>query len=221
MSQLVTLDQATVTVSETRTFGPISWQIESGQKWFIAGRNGSGKSVLLEVIERGCRVLTGVVSGIPQDVVVVSDAAHLALIDRERHQYDGPDDKLKGTSVADLLTELKPVDTVLTELIRRFQLQPLLRQRFRQLSTGETKKVLFVRALASECSMLMLDEPLAGLDAASQAVALGSLADFVGDKTVLLVLNDWAALPDWVDHVAYLSDSRLAYQGPMKPAAAR
>ncbi|HAF39300.1 MAG TPA: ABC transporter, partial [Gammaproteobacteria bacterium] len=52
MSQLVTLDQATVTVSETRTFGPISWQIESGQKWFIAGRNGSGKSVLLELIER-------------------------------------------------------------------------------------------------------------------------------------------------------------------------
>ena len=221
MSQLVTLDQATVTVSETTTFGPITWQIESGQKWFIAGRNGSGKSVLLELIERGGRVLAGAASGIPQDVVVVSDAAHLALIDRERRQYDGPDDKLEGTSVADLLTELKPVDTVLTELIRRFQLQPLLRQRFRQLSTGETKKVLFVRALASECSMLMLDEPLAGLDAASQAVALGSLADFVGDKTVLLVLNDWAALPDWVDHVAYLSDSRLAYQGPMKPAAAR
>ncbi|HAJ28746.1 MAG TPA: ABC transporter, partial [Gammaproteobacteria bacterium] len=65
MSQLVTLDQATVTVSETRTFGPISWQIESGQKWFIAGRNGSGKSVLLELIERGGRVLTGAASGIP------------------------------------------------------------------------------------------------------------------------------------------------------------
>ena len=95
MSQLVTLDQATVTVSETRTFGPISWQIESGQKWFIAGRNGSGKSVLLELIERGGRVLSGAASGIPQDVVVVSDAAHLALIDRERHQYDGPDDKLE------------------------------------------------------------------------------------------------------------------------------
>ena len=95
MSQLVTLDQATVTVSETRTFGPISWQIESGQKWFIAGRNGSGKSVLLELIERGGRVLAGAASGIPQDVVVVSDAAHLALIDRERRQYDGPDDKLR------------------------------------------------------------------------------------------------------------------------------
>jgi len=66
MSQLVTLDQATVTVSETTTFGPITWQIESGQKWFVAGRNGSGKSVLLELNERGGRVLSGAAAGSPQ-----------------------------------------------------------------------------------------------------------------------------------------------------------
>ena len=221
MSQLVTLDQATFTISEAGIFGPISWQIESGQKWFLAGRNGSGKSVLLGLIERGGRALSGESFGVPQDAVVVSAAAHLALIDRERAQHDGADDKLEGTSVADLLRELNPVDEVLTELISRFQLQPLLSQRFRQLSTGETKKILFVRALASERPMLILDEPLAGLDAVSRALALGCLADFVGSKTVLLVLNDWAALPDWVDHVAYLSDSRMDYQGPMDPAAAR
>lgn len=221
MSQLVTLDEATFRVSEKATLGPISWQIKSGQKWFVAGRNGAGKSVLLDLIESGGRTLSGAAFGIPQEVVVVSAAAQLALIDRERHRYDGADDQLGGTSVADMLSELNPVEHVLTELIRRFQLQPLLGRLFRQLSTGETKKVLFVRALASECPTLLLDEPLTGLDAASQAQALDSLADFVGGKTVLLVLNDWAALPDWVDHVAYLADSRLDYQGPMDPAAAR
>jgi len=221
MSPLVTLDQATFRFSETGTLGPISWQIESGQKWFIAGRNGSGKSVLLGLIEGGGRIQSGQARGIPQNAVVVSAAAHLALIDRERHQYDGADDKFKGSSVADILSELNPVDKVLTELIRRFQLQPLLGQRFRQLSTGETKKVLFVRALAANCPLLMLDEPLAGLDDGSREVAMVSLADFVGGKTVLLVLNEWAALPDWIDHVAYLSGGRIDYQGPMDPTAAR
>ncbi len=221
MTRLVTLDQAIFTLSETGTFGPISWQLESGQKWFIAGRNGAGKSTLLGLIEKGGRTRSGEILGIPQAVVVVSNAAQVELVDRELRQYDGGDDTLQGTSVADLLKELNPVERVLTELIQRFQLQGLLDQPFRQLSTGETKKVLFVRALASECPVLILDEPLAGLDAASQAVALASLSDFIGNKTVLLVLNDWTALPDWVDHVAYLSDSSLSYQGAMDSAAAR
>ena len=74
MSPLVTLDQATFRFSETGTLGPISWQIESGQKWFIAGRNGSGKSVLLGLIEGGGRIQSGQARGIPQNAVVVSAA---------------------------------------------------------------------------------------------------------------------------------------------------
>ena len=160
MRQLVRLDQAMFTLAEAVTLGPIDWQIEAGQKWFVAGRNGSGKSVLLGIIERGGAMVSGEAIGLPQDAVVVSAAAQLALIDRERHQYDGADDTLKGTSVAEILGELNPVDEILSELIHRFQFQPLLKQPFRQLSTGETKKVLFVRALASRCPLLILDEPL-------------------------------------------------------------
>ena len=97
------------------------------------------------------------------------------------------------------------IDTALAhELIAGFGLEPLLDRAFRKLSTGETRKLLLVRALASRPQLLVLDEPFDGLDAASLARLREHLAGIAREARVVIVLNRLDEAPAWVTHVAWV-----------------
>ncbi|MFE5209813.1 metal ABC transporter ATP-binding protein [Streptomyces sp. NPDC056600] len=83
------------------------------------------------------------------------------------------------------------------------------------LSGGQHQRVLIARALASEPELLIMDEPMAGVDLASQEVLADTLREQVArGVTVLLVLHELGPLEPLIDRAVVLRDGCVLHDGP-------
>ncbi|MEU6806875.1 metal ABC transporter ATP-binding protein [Streptomyces neyagawaensis] len=83
------------------------------------------------------------------------------------------------------------------------------------LSGGQHQRVLIARALASEPELLIMDEPMAGVDLASQEVLARTLRGEVArGTTVLLVLHELGPLEPLIDRAVVLRDGCVLHDGP-------
>ncbi|WP_406727635.1 metal ABC transporter ATP-binding protein [Streptomyces sp. GD-15H] len=83
------------------------------------------------------------------------------------------------------------------------------------LSGGQHQRVLIARALAAEPELLILDEPMAGVDLASQEVLAKTLREQVAKgTTVLLVLHELGPLEPLIDRAVVLRDGCVVHDGP-------
>jgi zinc transport system ATP-binding protein len=86
------------------------------------------------------------------------------------------------------------------------------------LSGGQQQRVLIARALVGEPDLLILDEPMAGVDLASQQVLAQTLGDQVSRETaVLLVLHELGPLEPLIDRAVVLQDGRVVHDGAPPP----
>lgn len=84
-----------------------------------------------------------------------------------------------------------------------------------QLSGGQQQRVFIARALAQEADLYLLDEPLAGVDAATERTIVAVLKDLEADgRTVIAVHHDLATVADYFDRVLLLNIRRIA-DGPV------
>jgi zinc transport system ATP-binding protein len=83
------------------------------------------------------------------------------------------------------------------------------------LSGGQHQRVLIARALAAEPELLIMDEPMAGVDLASQEVLAQTLTEQVAQgATVLLVLHELGPLEPLIDRAVVLRDGCVQHDGP-------
>lgn len=83
------------------------------------------------------------------------------------------------------------------------------------LSGGQHQRVLIARALAAEPELLIMDEPMAGVDLASQEVLAETLRKQVAaGTTVLLVLHELGPLEPLIDRAVVLRDGCVTHDGP-------
>jgi zinc transport system ATP-binding protein len=83
------------------------------------------------------------------------------------------------------------------------------------LSGGQHQRVLIARALAAEPELLIMDEPMAGVDLASQEVLAETLREQVAaGATVLLVLHELGPLEPLIDRAVVLRDGCVLHDGP-------
>lgn len=83
------------------------------------------------------------------------------------------------------------------------------------LSGGQHQRVLIARALACEPELLIMDEPMAGVDLASQEVLASTLREQVArGTTVLLVLHELGPLEPLIDRAVVLRDGCVTHDGP-------
>jgi zinc transport system ATP-binding protein len=88
------------------------------------------------------------------------------------------------------------------------------------LSGGQQQRVLIARALAGEPELLVLDEPTAGVDAASQEAFAGALRRFVaGGGTVLLVAHELGPLAPLVSRAVVVHHGEIVHSGPVPEPA--
>jgi zinc transport system ATP-binding protein len=87
------------------------------------------------------------------------------------------------------------------------------------LSGGQHQRVLIARALATEPELLIMDEPMAGVDLASQRVLADTLRSQVeAGVTVLLVLHELGPLEPLIDRAVVLRDGCVVHDGTPPPA---
>jgi manganese/zinc/iron transport system ATP- binding protein len=100
------------------------------------------------------------------------------------------------------------------ESLERVGLADLAGRQIGRLSGGQQQRVFLARALAQDASIYLLDEPLAGVDAASQEQIFAVLAGLrAAGKLVVVVHHDLRTAAAWFDAVA-LVDRRLVAAGP-------
>ncbi|ABP55869.1 metal ABC transporter ATP-binding protein [Salinispora tropica] len=88
------------------------------------------------------------------------------------------------------------------------------------LSGGQQQRVLIARALAGEPELLILDEPTAGVDAASQEAFAGALQEFVANGgTVLLVAHELGPLRPLISRAVVVHGGGIAHDGPVPEPA--
>ena len=163
----IRLDNLTVNFDDRFQLDEINWQLDDAQHWVITGTNGAGKSALAAILAGAGDIVSGSMSGVPAKVGLVSFEAQAELIELERKKDDADimDVIAEGTPVHEILHEGERNPALIQQLVAMFKLESRLDRAFRKLSTGESRKVMLIRALASEPELLVLDEPFDGLDA--------------------------------------------------------
>ena len=200
----------------------INWQIEQHQHWLITGANGAGKSALAAVLAGYGEILAGSTSGIPSTIGWVSFEAQAELIQAELKKDDADivDVISLGTPVSEIIFTDEINSVTAQGLIQKFELNYILDRAFRRLSTGESRKVMLIRALSCDADLLILDEPFDGLDSATHAMLQNHLAQVVQHTPVVMVLNRFDEIPSFISHIAYMEQGELRYQVEREDAQA-
>lgn len=191
--------------------------IEAGDSWAIIGSNGSGKSALTSLLAGDMEIASGDMQAPSfEDIAVVSFEEQQKLIDREkeRDESDITNEVFEGTPIMELFLEISDDQTAINEWIQAFNISHIQDKGFRKLSTGESRKVILIRALLQDCDTLVFDEPFDGLDANSQVHLKQTLSDLhhMG-KTLVLILNRLDEVPEWIAHMGFLHNCQLLAQG--------
>ena len=99
--------------------------------------------------------------------------------------------------------------------LERVNLAHLAQRRIGELSGGEQRRMLIARALAQEADLVLLDEPLAALDAAAQHDLLQLLEDLrKEDKTLFVATHDLSCVAANFDHAVLLNRRVVAFGRP-------
>ena len=185
----------------------------------IIGPNGAGKSTLLKAALGLVPVVGGYVRFVGEPIERVRGRVGY-VPQRETVDWDFPvtvmDVVLMGT-YARLGWFRRPgirERAAARESLDRVGLADLAGRQIGRLSGGQQQRVFLARALAQDASIYLLDEPLAGVDAASQEQIFAVLADLrAAGKLVVVVHHDLRTAAAWFDAVA-LVDRRLVAAGP-------
>ena len=207
----IVFSNACIRFNESFALTDINWTFAPGQVWAIMGASGSGKSALAAALTGAGELSSGSLEGIVSNAGIVSLEAQAELIERERLRDDSDitDKVSQGTPVRDMLDEVCKDPGLQTKLISLFRLDGMLDRGFRKLSSGETRKLLFTRALTSQPEMLIVDGPFEGLDARTVPLIQDTLRQLADETPLLLVINRFDELPDFVSHIALMEKGRL------------
>ncbi len=191
----------------------INWKLNDSQHWVITGANGSGKSALAASLLGIGDIEAGIISGLPANIAVVSFEAQAELIEKERRKDDADilDVITEGTSVQEILDEDCQNKDEQQRLIEAFKFESLLNRSFRKLSTGETRKVILIKALTSNADLLILDEPFEGLDLHSDELLHQLLQEYSNTLPMVLVLNRFDEIPSFITRIAYVEKGELTH----------
>ncbi|MFQ5670141.1 MAG: ATP-binding cassette domain-containing protein [Acidobacteriota bacterium] len=147
--------------------------VKQSEKVGVIGPNGSGKSTLL-------RVLAGLLPPTAGDVTGCPRPGRIVLVHQEPYFFRG---HVRDNLTYALRLSGRPVGEADTWLARA-RARHLADRPAREISVGERRRLAIARALAVRPGILLLDEPLAGLDAVNQEIIRSQLEDFPGTLVV-------------------------------------
>lgn len=199
----------------------VSFSLQPGEDLAVVGPNGAGKTTLLSVIAGLIRPSSGEVRVFGQP-----PGQHLCLGYLPQHsqaEWNFPatvlDVVLMGrVGQAGLLGRLTREDRHRAEeALHRVGLASLSHRPIRELSGGERQRMLLARALAQDAKILLLDEPLAGLDAPSQDAFLRLLRDLSSQGlTVLVALHELDLVAQFFSRALLLRTRPIALGDPRR-----
>lgn len=204
----------------------VSFELRAGERWLLSGPNGSGKTVLLKLLRgdvwptptgRECRQYHYAGEWHDQPLFARERIAYLGPERQDRYERHGFDLRVAevvatGFTGDDLLLEPPSAGQwrEVGHALRDVGLAGLSDRRFLALSHGQRRRVLLARALVGRPDVLLLDEVLNGLDAASRRLFMRSLRRASRPGVAwILTSHRLGERPRAITHAARLERGRL------------
>jgi len=190
------------------------WQVEEGQRWAIQGPNGSGKSTLLSLVcgdnpqAYACDIrLFGQPRGSGETIWQLK--RRIGYVSPEMHRAyrrNLPAIHVVASGLKDTVgLYVRPTESerlLCKAWMDHLRIGHLAERPFMQMSSGEQRLVLLARAFVKDPMLLVLDEPMHGLDESNCQWVKDVICQWAGrkDRTLLMVSHHEADFPPLVDH---------------------
>lgn len=191
-----------------------------GESWCLYGKNRSGVDALVDLFSGHLTAFSAEALVLPERCGVLSFRLQQERFEDElRHDDSDYLDHLDpGTPVREFLT----LPEQQTLLLHSLAMDHTLDLGYRQLSSGQSRKLLLLQELSRGVTGLVLQNPYDGLDTAS-CRELNRVLKNLSPKNIflLIVVNDPEDIPGWCSHLAVCSAGRVTMAGPRQQVAAK
>lgn len=205
---------------------PVLWNatvhFESGKMTAIVGPNGAGKSTLLESLLGFLKPIKGNVLYYGNNTYKEVKESVTYVPQKQAVDWDFPatvlDVVLMGRyGNVGLFKQLSKDDKKLAmEKLEAVQMAEYADRQINQLSGGQKQRVFLARALVSEATVFLLDEPLAGVDIKTEKIIMSLLNELSEQhKTIVVVHHDLQTVEEYFDNIVFLNKKVVA-QGPVE-----
>lgn len=221
---MISLQHLTLRREEHQILDDVSLEIQAGEHWVILGRNGSGKTTILEMITGYMFPSTGTIDVLGNrygqcDIREVrKEIGYIGPSLMEKLLLSDPVWEVVATGAYAFLRFYQTIpETVKTKaitLLEEMNLGRLVYQPLGTLSQGERKKVMLARCLMGDPKLLVMDEPCAGLDLYEREQMLIEMDKLrQRDVTVVYVTHHIEEIVPLFSHVALIKDGKLSAAG--------
>ena len=215
---IVDLNKVSIRYGDRTILKDLDWTVRCGEKWALSGDNGSGKSTLLSLVcadnpqSYACDIaLFGRKRGSGESIWEIKK--HIGYVSPEMHRAylkNLPAIDIVASGLHDsigLYRKMQEKDRAVCEWwMDIFGIADLKDRNFLQLSSGEQRMVLLARAFVKDPELLILDEPLHGLDMRNRRLVKDVIEAFCErkDKTMIMVTHYREVLPAVITNALYL-----------------
>lgn len=212
--EVVRMNKVSIRYDSRTILKELDWRIMNGERWVLSGRNGSGKSTLLSLIcadnpqGYACDIsLFGHQRGSGESIWEIK--RHIGYVSPEMHRSyhrDLPALRIVASGLKDTVGLYVRATEEEYETcrwwMRIFGIEHLAERSFLKMSSGEQRLVLLVRAFVKDPELLILDEPLHGLDNVNRQLAKDVIETFCErkNKTLIFVSHYKDERPACINH---------------------
>jgi len=214
MTSLVDINHISINLDNDITLLINSIQLNLGQSLLICGDNACGKTLLGELISDQSSIPLTI-----NDKVDIKRPKHIELVSFDVEESILADDRYNddseyieggidwGRSAGDIIGN----NDSAKEVIALLAIEDLINKPFKVLSTGQVRKVLLAKAIANKPQLLVLDEPYAGLDIASQQHLTNTLTYLMEQGQSIIIIDFFhQELPSSIDNILLLELGKVA-----------
>lgn len=224
---MLVVDSIHFSLDGTKILDGISARFEPGRIHGIIGPNGSGKSTLLKNI---CRIwepqsgsvmiqgtdyraiprreLSALVTLVPQNATIAFPISVFDIVSMGRNPHLG---RFEGLRRKDR--------EIIEQALRQTHIHDLKDRNINELSGGEGQLAIIARAIATEASLVLLDEPTSELDVKHTLEIVKILKQFKEqNKTILVTIHDLNLARRFCDTISILYNGRMFFSGTPEQA---
>lgn len=208
---LIRLTDVTLGYDDEVVHTGISFSVEKGDYLCILGSNGTGKSTLMKALLDLNKPLSGTIEY--ESGFSASSIGYLPQQSKAQKLFPASVEEvvLSGTlnQLGHRVFYSKKEKAIRDENLKRFNIDSIRKRSYQELSGGQQQRVLLARALSATQSLLLLDEPVAGLDIHS-ASELYSLIESLNKEqkiTIVMVTHDIHPALNSANKILYLDQT--------------
>ena len=217
-NDIISFNHVTIRYGARTILKDLDWTVRKGEHWSLSGQNGSGKSTLLSLVcadnpqSYACDIsLFGHRRGSGESIWDIKK--HIGYVSPEMHRsykQNIPAIQIVASGLKDTVgLYVKPNEAEQAQCrkwLNIFDIGHLADRNFREMSSGEQRLILVARAFVKEPNLLILDEPLHGLDDVNRRMVKDRVDEYCQDpeKTLIYVTHYQEELPRCIDHSLYL-----------------